>query len=93
MVLRDDYQASDFLNENSMPRDGKVELKVILLQSTGAIRLNRIASAETMYGKYWYRLKFITLVLFNSKKRIGVQIETTKPFLQNIKYYKLIFTY
>lgn len=46
---------SDFLNEGEAPRAGKVEMKLMLEEATGAVRLEHSAPAEAMYGKYWYR--------------------------------------
>lgn len=45
---------SDFLKENELPRSGKVEMK-LMLGDDGAVRLDKVAPTETMYGKYWYR--------------------------------------
>lgn len=46
---------SDFINENEAPRGGKVEMKMMLEENTGAVRLEKIAPLGDMYGKYWYR--------------------------------------
>jgi len=46
---------SDFLAEGEAPRAGQVEMKMMLEETTGAVRLERSAPAEAMYGKYWYR--------------------------------------
>lgn len=46
---------SDFLKENEQPRSGKIEMKMMLEPETGAVRLERSAPPEAMYGKYWYR--------------------------------------
>lgn len=46
---------SDFLKEGEVPRTAKVEMKLLLENSTGAVRLERSAPLDTMYGKYWYR--------------------------------------
>jgi len=45
---------SDFLAPNKEPRNDKVEMK-LLLDDHGAVRLEKCAPMDTMYGKYWYR--------------------------------------
>lgn len=50
-----DLYVSDFLNDGEQPRAGKVEMKMMLEESTGAVRLEHSAPADAMYGKYWYR--------------------------------------
>lgn len=46
---------SDFLKDGESPRGGSVEMKMMLEPETGAVRLEKIAPLDTMYGKYWYR--------------------------------------
>ena len=46
---------SDFLKEGDSPRGGLVEMKMMLEPETGAVRLEKIAPLDSMYGKYWYR--------------------------------------
>ena len=46
---------SDFLKDGESPRGGDVEMKMMLEPETGAVRLEKIAPLDTMYGKYWYR--------------------------------------
>lgn len=46
---------SDFIKENDEPRGGKVEMKMMLEEDTGAVRLEECAPLDSMYGKYWYR--------------------------------------
>jgi hypothetical protein len=46
---------SDFLKEGETPRGGQVEMKMMLEESTGAVRLETMAALDTMFGKYWYR--------------------------------------
>jgi 2-polyprenyl-3-methyl-5-hydroxy-6-metoxy-1,4-benzoquinol methylase len=46
---------SDFISENQDPRGGQVEMKMMLEESTGTVRLEESAPLDTMYGKYWYR--------------------------------------
>jgi hypothetical protein len=50
-----DLYPSDFLKEGEGPRTGKVEMKLMLETATGAVKLERTAPANAMYGKYWYR--------------------------------------
>ena len=50
-----DLYVSDFLKDGESPRGGSVEMKMMLEPETGAVRLDKIAPLETMYGKYWYR--------------------------------------
>lgn len=45
---------SDFLAKDEEPRGGKVEMK-LMLDDNGAVRLEKIAPLNTMYGKYFYR--------------------------------------
>ncbi len=45
---------SDFLKADDLPRADKVEMK-LLLDDNGAVRLEKQAPKEAMYGKYWYR--------------------------------------
>ena len=46
---------SDFLKEGENPRSGKVEMKLMLEETTGAVKLEKSAPPDSMYGKYWYR--------------------------------------
>lgn len=46
---------SDFIKDNEPPRGGKVEMKMMLEEDTGAVRLEKCAPLDSMYGKYWYR--------------------------------------
>jgi hypothetical protein len=46
---------SDFLKDGETPRGGAVEMKMMLEPETGAVRLEKTAPLDTMYGKYWYR--------------------------------------
>ena len=50
-----DLYVSDFIKENESPRGGKVEMKMMMEETTGAVRLEKCAPLDTMYGKYWYR--------------------------------------
>lgn len=50
-----DLYVSDFLKEGDIPRGGSIEMKMMLEPETGAVRLEKTAPLDTMYGKYWYR--------------------------------------
>jgi hypothetical protein len=49
-----DLYVSDFIKNDEKPRGEKIELK-LLLTDDGAVRLEKLAPLDTMYGKYWYR--------------------------------------
>jgi hypothetical protein len=49
-----DLYVSDFLKENETPRGGRVEMK-LMMDDNGAVRLEKTAPLDTMFGKYWYR--------------------------------------
>jgi hypothetical protein len=46
---------SDFINQNSAPRGGQVEMKLVWDEVRKAPRLEEITPPEFMYGQYWYR--------------------------------------
>ena len=46
---------SDFLDDDELPRGGRHEMKMMLDEHSGLVRLEKPAPLETMYGKYWYR--------------------------------------
>lgn len=46
---------SNFLKENEEPITEKIEMKLILEESSGLVRLEKSAPLNSMYGKYWYR--------------------------------------
>jgi len=50
-----DLFVSDFINNDAKPRGGKVEMKMMLEEDTGAVRLEKCAPLDVMFGKYWYR--------------------------------------
>lgn len=45
---------SDFIGPDESPRNDKVEMKM-LMDDNGAVRLEKSAPLNTMYGRYWYR--------------------------------------
>jgi hypothetical protein len=49
-----DLYVSDFLKDNESPRGQRTEMKM-MLEDSGAVRLEKSAPLDTMYGKYWYR--------------------------------------
>jgi len=46
---------SDFIKDENDIRCDKVEMKVVMDESIGAVRLSELAPLDAMYGKYWYR--------------------------------------
>ena len=47
---------SDFLTpEQATEQKDKYELKLVLEESTGAVKLDSQPPCNTMWGKYWYR--------------------------------------
>jgi hypothetical protein len=73
---------SDFLGENDEPRGGKVEMKMMLDESTGNVRLEKAAPLDVMYGKYWYR-SGINQSMKNELQRIVTSILDVKPLKEN----------
>ncbi len=73
---------SDFLGENDDPRGGKVEMKIILDESTGNVRLEKSAPLDVMYGKYWYR-SGINQSMKNELQRIVNSILEVKKLKEN----------
>ena len=50
-----ELHVSDFLIKGEESRGGKVELKMMLDEDTGAVRLQEQTPLGDMFGKYWYR--------------------------------------
>ena len=51
-----DLYVSNFISGNeSFDESHKVEMKMMLEEETGAVRLEKCAPLDSMYGKYWYR--------------------------------------
>jgi hypothetical protein len=73
---------SDFLSENDEPRGGKVEMKMMLDESTGNVRLEKAAPLDVMYGKYWYR-SGINQSMKNELQRIVNSILDVKKLKEN----------
>lgn len=46
---------SDFMKDGEPPRGGKVEMKMMFDEQTSEVRLEKCASGDVMYGRYWYR--------------------------------------
>jgi hypothetical protein len=73
---------SDFLGENDEPRGGKVEMKMMLDESTGNVKLEKAAPLDVMYGKYWYR-SGINQSMKNELQRIVNSILDVKKLKEN----------
>jgi hypothetical protein len=73
---------SDFLGENDEPRGGKVEMKMMLDESSGNVRLEESAPLDVMYGKYWYR-SGINQSMKNELQRIVNSILEVKKLKEN----------
>lgn len=50
-----DLYVSDFLEEGESPRHDKIEMKMLYDDEKNAVRLEKSAPLDVMYGKYWYR--------------------------------------
>lgn len=46
---------SDFLQSSEQPRSTPVEMKLMMDRDSRAVRLEKTAAPEHMYGRYWYR--------------------------------------
>ena len=73
---------SDFLSDGDEPRGGKVEMKLILDENTGNVRLEKSAPLDVMYGKYWYR-SGINQSMRNELQRIVNSILDVKKLKEN----------
>ena len=73
---------SDFLGEEDEPRGGKVEMKMMLDESSGNIRLEKSAPLDVMYGKYWYR-SGINQSMKNELQRVVNSILEVKKLKEN----------
>ena len=77
-----DLYVSDFLGENDEPRGGKVEMKMMLDESSGNVRLEKSAPLDVMYGKYWYR-SGINQSMKNELQRVVNSILEVKRLKEN----------
>lgn len=50
-----DLYVSDFIKPKDSPRGDQIEMKMMLDEKTGLVKLEKAAPLHTMYGKYWYR--------------------------------------
>jgi hypothetical protein len=50
-----DLYVSDFLKENETPRGEKIDMRLMIDETIGAVRLKECAPLDTMFGQYWYR--------------------------------------
>jgi SAM-dependent methyltransferase len=81
---------SDFIKQdtettiqNYIPSDAKkYELKLMLDEETGAVRLEKPAPMNTMYGKYWYR-SGINATMKNELSSIVDSITKLVPLKEN----------
>jgi hypothetical protein len=73
---------SDFLSNTEKPRGNPVEMKMLLENSTGLVRLEKSAPLDTMYGKYWYR-SGINQSMRNELKSIVDSVLSTMKFKEN----------
>lgn len=73
---------SDFLGEGDEPRGGKVEMKMMLDESSGNVRLEKSAPLDVMYGKYWYR-SGINQSMKNELQRVANSILEVKKLKEN----------
>ena len=73
---------SDFLKDGDEPRGGRVEMKMMLDEDTGNVRLEKSAPLDVMYGKYWYR-SGINQSMKNELKRIVDSILEVKKLKEN----------
>jgi hypothetical protein len=46
---------SDFLEKEQEPEYPKAEMKMVLEESSGVVKLDKCVDPSQMYGKYWYR--------------------------------------
>jgi SAM-dependent methyltransferase len=73
---------SDFIRENESPRGGKYELKLVLDESVGAPKLEKVADQSMMFGKYWYR-SGINHTMKKELKEIVDDVMTIKKLKEN----------
>jgi hypothetical protein len=73
-----DIYVSDFITEGQEPRGGKEPLKLMLDESTGAVRLESATDPDKMYGKYWYR-SGINATMTNELKGLAEELPTLIP--------------
>lgn len=73
---------SDFISDQEQPRGGRVEMKMMLEEETGAVRLEKCAPLDTMYGKYWYR-SGINQTMKNELKGIADNILSLMKLKEN----------
>jgi len=50
-----DLHVSNFIKVDEECPENKFEMKLMIEESTGAVRLEKVAPLDMMYGKYWYR--------------------------------------
>lgn len=77
-----DLYVSDFLEDSEKPRGSRVEIKLVLDEKNGFVRLEKSAPLDQMYGKYWYR-SGINNTMKNELKEIVNSILSTIKFNEN----------
>jgi hypothetical protein len=76
-------QDTETTTKNYIPSDAKkYELKLMLDEETGAVRLEKPAPMNTMYGKYWYR-SGINATMKNELSSIVDSITKLVPLKEN----------
>jgi hypothetical protein len=73
---------SDFVKDDETSRGGEVEMKMMLEEETGAVRLEKCAPPHTMYGKYWYR-SGVNQTMRNELKGIADNIQSLYKLKDN----------
>jgi hypothetical protein len=77
-----DLYVSDFIKDDESPRGPRNEMKLILEDSTGCVRLEKCAPLDTMFGKYWYR-SGINQTMRNELKNITESILSVLKLKEN----------
>lgn len=72
---------SDFLAEDEQPRSEKIEMKLVM-DDNGAVRLEKLAPLNVMYGRYWYR-SGINYTMRNELKGIVESITSIYKLKEN----------
>ena len=80
-----DLYVSDFLKEGEEPRGGRVEMKMMFDEETKEVRLEKAASGDVMYGRYWYR-SGINETMKNELKSIVESIRHVKKLKTHDKW-------
>lgn len=76
-----ELHVSDFIKEGQVPNQ-KQEMKLMYDETLDAVRLEKPAPLDTMYGKYWYR-SGINTTMKNELKSIVSSINGLVPLKEN----------